>query len=73
MTPSRLPTEVKAAILAFADQATLASCCSVSLELLELAGPLLYRSVRIDGIDRLEKLFCSTVSLSLFVTHEEQR
>lgn len=57
-----LPTEIKAAVLSHADQATLAAACRSSLALLQLAGPLLYHSPDIASIEALELFFCSTVS-----------
>ena len=57
-----LPVELHDAILALADTQTLARCCSVSMAFLELASPLLYQHVHIDGVTVLGQPFCDRVS-----------
>lgn len=58
-----LPIEIKAAVLSFADQPTLAAACRTSLALLQLAGPLLYESIEVETHRALRLLFCPTVRL----------
>ena len=57
-----LPLEVKGHILSLCDQGTLAVASRVSLAFLELAGPILYEHVHIDGLDSLFSMLNSRVS-----------
>lgn len=70
---STLPLEIKADILSFADQRTLAVACRSSLALLQLAGPLLYHSIEITSLRALDLLFCFTVGLFLPWPSEPRR
>ena len=49
-------------ILQFCSPATLAQCIRVSFAMAELASPLLYRHLEVVGLERLGRLFCSSVS-----------
>lgn len=63
--PSPAPTfppEIKAAVFALCDQATLAILCLVSLETLELAGPLLYARIELHTLRQAQLLFCDLVN-----------
>lgn len=62
-----LPIELKREILGFCDPSTLAKTSLVSLALLELSSPLLYRDVTIVGLKALEKLLCDRVSTFAFL------
>lgn len=58
-----LPMELKREIVLQCDQPTLAAMSLVSLALFELAAPLLYQDVIIEGVDGLRRLLCDRVSL----------
>ena len=51
-----LPTETKAHILSYCDQQTLGRAAGASLELLELAGPLLYQDITVKGYNQCLRL-----------------
>jgi hypothetical protein len=59
------PAEITRHILSYADPTSLARACGASYDLLRIASHLLYRDVEIVGLERLRRLFCDRVSLSL--------
>ncbi|KAL7416895.1 hypothetical protein BDY24DRAFT_412380 [Mrakia frigida] len=59
--PFYVPIEIKLHILRFCDLSTLVKVARVSLAFLELSSPLLYRDVRIQGVYRLQRLFCKRI------------
>ncbi|KAL7416959.1 hypothetical protein BDY24DRAFT_378823 [Mrakia frigida] len=66
----QIPRDVILAILAEeCDPTSLAVLCTVSFELLHLAGPLLYRQITIDSFQMLFKLFYQQVSVD-YIFHE---
>lgn len=61
-----LPNELNLSILRFCSPRTLASFCSSSYSMLEMASPFLYRHLEVhDDVDHLHALFSSRVSLSI--------
>lgn len=59
----RLPVELQALIVAECDQASLCALSLVSLSVLELAGSHLYYHPTLKGIESIEAMFCSLVSV----------
>ncbi|KAL7415358.1 hypothetical protein BDY24DRAFT_413499 [Mrakia frigida] len=53
-----LPIEIKANILRFCDQATLAKTSGLSLAFLELSSPLLRQDIHVVGLEGLRRLLC---------------
>jgi hypothetical protein len=73
MTPARssaslravlpsLPIELRQLILRFCDVPTLVATSLVSLAFLELSTPILYQDIELIGLQRVEQLFCHSVS-----------
>ena len=56
-TSPPLPVELKREILLYCDPPTLAGCCLVCHDFLDLCGPLLYKDVYITSVDQLAQLF----------------
>ena len=56
-----LPVELKAHILGYCDQTTLAMTSRASFAFLELSTPLLYEDINIQGPERLLQLISSQV------------
>ena len=54
----RFPTEIYNEILKFCDPSSLAKVARVPLAFLELSSPLLYRDVKLFGLEKMAKLFC---------------
>lgn len=61
-SPPRLPHDIISEILSYCDLSILVAACRTSLAFLELAGPRLYRHVRIRSLQHLQALFCDLVS-----------
>lgn len=59
-----LPMELKREIVLYCDPPTLAAMSRASLALFELAAPVLYRDVTVEGIDGLRRMLLPRVSLS---------
>ena len=51
-----LPTEVKNRILRYCDRGTLAIASRVTLEFLQLSGPMLYQDITVGDIKQVYKL-----------------
>ena len=64
-----LPLELKLRVLEFCDVETLGRTSQVSLALLQLSGPLLYRHIVIHDYDHLQRLIRSEVGRQIALVH----
>lgn len=66
-----LPMELKREVILHCNQPTLAAMSLVSLAMFELAAPVLYRDVTVEGVEGLERLLLPRVcSDELFSARE---